>query len=65
MSSSPGSRLSCGEASALFHVELGRSVLAQYDVSADGQRVIVNATGGTDPLSIGVAVNWTAALRKP
>ena len=53
-----------GKPERLFRVELARTSYSGYDVLPDGQRFLVNAADTTDPLSVTVAVNWTADLQK-
>ena len=60
-----GDRVEVGEVRALFDVRLGgrRSFGYFYDVSADGQRFLINTTDQqVTPAPITVIVNWTAKL---
>jgi serine/threonine protein kinase len=57
-----GAGFHVGNPAHLFHVELARDDFAQYDVSADGQRFLVN-TGTAQVLAVTVDVNWTAGLK--
>jgi Tol biopolymer transport system component len=65
----PGSTFEAGEAKALFQTRAREHVSNaddfSYDVSADGQRFLVNTDVGevaSSPLT--VVVNWTAELKK-
>jgi dipeptidyl aminopeptidase/acylaminoacyl peptidase len=60
-----GAGLRVGTPAHLFHVELARDDFGQYDVSADGQRFLVNTGAGSQAPAVTVDVNWTAALGKP
>ena len=59
-----GAGFHVGNPAHLFHVELARDDFGQYDVSADGQRFLVNTGAGRQALPVTVDVNWTAGLRK-
>jgi Tol biopolymer transport system component len=60
-----GEGLRVGNPAHLFHVELARDDFGQYDVSADGQRFLVNTAAGSQAPAVTVDLNWTAALGKP
>jgi hypothetical protein len=60
-----GEAFQVGAARPLFQTRVSGTALgAPYDVSADGQRFLVNvADEDPTPEPITVVVNWTAALR--
>jgi hypothetical protein len=55
---------------ALFDVHVGRfhsgvfAGMYQYDVTADGQRFLVNTLVEAHPPPITVVLNWTAGLKR-
>jgi len=57
-----GATFEAGSPTALFKVGAERS--SHYDVTADGQRFLVNTRTDAQPLPITVLVNWTAQLKK-
>ena len=61
-----GSNLEVGAARALFDVRPGNTTSGyQYDVTADGQRFLVNTSVEQKASSpITVVINWTAGLKK-
>ena len=60
-----GSAFEVGAVKKLFEAN-GRAITSwPYDVSADGQRFLVNTrVGQPDPEPITVVVNWVAGLKK-
>ena len=66
--SSGAAAFSAGSPKRLFHLPIGGvfEVFPDYgyDVTADGQRFLVNKFVEATPASITLATNWTAALRK-
>ena len=65
-----GSALEVGSPLTLFEVHFNPLGTEQpyawyaYDVTADGQRFLVNAPPENSTLPITVVLNWTAALKK-
>ena len=60
-----GGRVEVGAVRALFDVRPGAGGASFYDVSADGQRFLINmANREATPAPITVVVNWTAGLQK-
>jgi len=59
-----GSSFEIGAVRALFETRPYRSGGAAFDVSADGQRFIVDYAGEQPTAAITLVVNWTADLRK-
>jgi len=57
-----GTTLGAGSPAPLFKIGVERS--SHFDVTADGQRFLVNSNTGTRPLPITVVVNWTAELKR-
>ena len=57
-----GSGFEVGKPTPLFHVESARNDSGQYEVSADGQRFLVNSGNQTQPVM--VVVNWAADLKR-
>ena len=53
-----------GNPAHLFHVEVARDDFGQYDVSADGQRFLVNTAAGSQAPAVTVDMNWTASLKR-
>ena len=51
-----------GSPVALFKIEAERS--SYYEVTADGQRFLVNTRTDAQPLPITVVLNWTTALKR-
>jgi Tol biopolymer transport system component len=60
----PGATFAIGTAAPLFHIEPARTDYAQYDVTRDGRRFIVNVAGADQKLAVTVAINWTNDLRR-
>jgi hypothetical protein len=62
----PGSGFESGEPVALFQTQVsGFTAPNRYDVSADGQRFLVNgAVEETSKTPINVILNWTSTLKK-
>jgi Tol biopolymer transport system component len=56
-----GATFAAGPPTALFKVEAERSSF--YDVTADGQRFLVNTRTDAQPLPITVVINWTSQLK--
>jgi Tol biopolymer transport system component len=65
--SAAGNVFDVGDSRTLFQLPINAVVQNNYDVSADGQRMLANALtldpGGSPPLTM--VVNWTAALKRP
>src|SRR5436190_6510486 len=65
-----GATLQAQTPAVLFQTQLAATVLVagtsrQYDVSADGQRFLVNTPlAASSSVPITVILNWTAALKK-
>jgi len=59
-----GAGFHVGNPAHLFHVELAHDDFGQYDVSADGQRFLVNTAAGSRAPAVTVDVNWTAGLKR-
>jgi len=56
-----GTSFVAGSPAPLFKIGVERSSF--FDVTADGQRLLVNSNTATRPLPITVVVNWTADLK--
>src|SRR5205085_4056549 len=56
-----GDTFEAGTPAPLFKAEVGG---VDIDVTADGQRFIVNTNAGAPPIPITVATNWTATLKR-
>ena len=56
-----GATFEAGSPVALFKIGAERS--SYYDVTADGQRFLVNSRTDAQPLPITVVLNWTSQLR--
>ena len=65
----PGATVQIGNATPLFQMALPSGQLAfvsaDYDVTADGKRFIVNVPERADGTPITVVMNWPAAIKKP
>jgi Tol biopolymer transport system component len=59
---SSASRLEFGAARPLFETRAGRNVANPYDVSADGQRFLVNTLAESDSPTLTLIVNWPGLL---
>ena len=60
-----GSSFEVGAVKPLFQTRVVGTVRYQYDVSADGQRFLINtASEQTASASITVVTNWTSGLKK-
>jgi Tol biopolymer transport system component len=59
-----GSSFSAGEARVLFDSH-SYGVFGRYDVSADGQRIVVVYEGSQPSSTLTVVTNWTAGLKQP
>ncbi len=57
-----GATIEAGSPVALFKVTMEND--DRYDVTADGQRFLINSNAGAPSLSITVATNWTSRLKK-
>jgi dipeptidyl aminopeptidase/acylaminoacyl peptidase len=53
-----------GEVRQLFTIRLQRGAGAAYDVSADGQKFLVNALIDVPEVPVTLVVNWMAGLKK-
>jgi dipeptidyl aminopeptidase/acylaminoacyl peptidase len=58
-----GSEIETGTPKQLFHANV-TGVGLPYDVSADGQRFLLNVAGDETPVPLSLIVNWTAGLHK-
>ncbi len=56
-----GGAFKAGAPAPLFKVELSGN---DYDVSADGQRFLINTTAGVPPTPLTVKTGWAAALKR-
>jgi serine/threonine protein kinase len=60
-----GSDIVTGMATPLFHTQIQSTDIGfQYDVSADGQRFLINTIAPEENSAITVVQNWTAGLKK-
>jgi hypothetical protein len=63
--SGEGSAFQVGAVQSLFETRARAGVNAKpYDVSADGQRFLINTLVDAASAPITLVVNWTAALKK-
>jgi serine/threonine protein kinase len=60
----PGPGFASEIAKPLFHIQPASTVYAQYDVTSDGQRFIVNVAAEDQKPSLNVVLNWTNTLKK-
>jgi serine/threonine protein kinase/Tol biopolymer transport system component len=58
-----GSEVEADTPKQLFHASV-TGVGLPYDVSADGQRFLLNVAGDETPVPLNLVVNWTAELKK-
>ena len=60
-----GANFEVGTVRPLFKMSPAGAGIYKYDVSADGQRFLINMrTLETAPAPVTVVLNWTAGLRK-
>ena len=59
-----GDELRAGDAEVLMRVELKPHLWRQFDVSADGERILVNRMVLPDPGPIRLLFNWREALER-
>ena len=61
----PGSAFEAGAPKPLFHSQIRATDAGyQYDVSADGQRFLINTMVSEEGSAMTVVQNWTAGLKK-
>ena len=53
-----------GTPHALFHAPVIATNVSSFDVTADGKRFLVGATGEKQSAPLSLVVNWTEELKK-